>query len=144
MSSNYNEPITFGATGSALRLNCVGIDFSDNTPRSWTTDTLVQLDLRLPPTRDDVTIEINTDAYITDEVPQHQVFAYLGGAFVGFWRVRRYGKLSARINRTLFTGRPAILALALPNAESPYTLGLGDDRRELGLHLETITFRLGQ
>lgn len=136
--------LTFGRAGNAAKLDCDGIDFTDTGEYSWTTAALAELEIKLPLAREDATIEIDTGAYCGDTVPQQHVFAYLGGAFIGFWRVRAYGVLSARVPRHLFTGKATRLAFAIPTATSPFALGLGQDRRELGLHLHSITFRLGQ
>jgi hypothetical protein len=143
MSTTFNTPITFGRSGSAAAMDGIGIDFNDSGDRSWTTAPLVELEVRLPPAREDVTLDIDTGAYAREDAPSQQVFAYFGGAFIGFWRVHAFGRISARIPRTLFAGRPARLVFVLPNVVSPLALGLSEDRRELGLHLQAITFKLG-
>lgn len=144
MSVSFNIPIGFGRGGSAAALDTTGIDFNDDGGWSWTTGALAELDLRLPPAREDVTLEIEAGAYVREGMPQQQVFGYLGGAFIGFWRVRGYGTLTARVPRTLLPGRATRLAFALSDAVSPFALGLSEDKRELGLHLHAITFKLGQ
>ena len=144
MAIGYNTPISFGREGSAASLNCLNIDCSDSGDYSWTTGPLAEIDIRLPPAREDVVLAIDTGAYVREGNPPQQVSVYLGGAFVGFWRVTAYGTLTAHIPRQLLTGRMTRLALVIPNAVSPFALGLGEDRRELGLHLHSITFRLGQ
>lgn len=140
----FNVPITFGRSGTAAGMGCSGIDFGDPGERSWTTAPLVEIEIRLPPAREDVTLEINTGAFSIDSVPRQHVFGYLGGMFIGFWIVKDFGRITALVPRALLAGRVTRLAFALPNAISPMALGLSEDRRELGLHLHSIIFKPGQ
>lgn len=138
----YDDPITFGRDGSAAGMSCRGIDFNDDGDRSWTTAPLAEIDIRLPLARNDISMEVLAAPFhVTTMVPRQQVFAYLGGAFLGFWTITEYGKHVARIDRVLLSGRPTRVSFAIPTAQSPCALGLSEDERVLGLHLHQLVFR---
>jgi hypothetical protein len=145
VSVAYNVPITFGRAGSVKGLNPQGIDFLDEGERSWTSSPLAEFDVRLPLARDDVAMEVLAAPFKVDTaVPHQQLFVYLGGMFVGFWIVTEYGRLTTRVNRALLNGRPARVSFAIPTARSPLSLGLSEDKRELGVHLHQVVFRISQ
>lgn len=134
--------ITFGIMGTATRLVSCGIDFTDSGDFSWTTSPFVELEVRLPPARDNLQIEIETGAFTANSLSYQSLFLYLGGLFIAHWRIDNYCLLTSRAPRAALTGRPCKLALALPNATSPKTLKISDDQRELGLHLRRINFKI--
>jgi hypothetical protein len=142
MSINYNEPITFGGSGSATRLNCEGIDFSDEGDRSWTCAPVAELDVQLPFARQDVAIEVNASPFLVPELLLVQnVFVFLGGLFVGYYRLKGHTIRSFPVNRGVVSGRATRLALVIPTATSPQALELSGDLRELGIYLTSITFK---
>lgn len=144
ISANFDRPITFGHAGSANGMDCVGIDFSDTNDRSWTTAPLVEMDIRLPAAREDVTLLIDAVAFALAENKPQKIHAYFGGSFIAFWLLRGGGTMSARIPRPLLNGRAARLSLAITTAISPHDQDHGDDQRQLGLLLHRMTFKVGQ
>jgi hypothetical protein len=142
MTLSYNAPITFGRDGSALSLNCDGIDFSEDEGRSWTQAPLAELDIQLPFARQDIAIELEATPFLVPEILSVQkVFIFLGGQFVGYYALKGHAIRSFQVNRSLVSGRSVRLSLVIPDATSPHSLGLSDDRRELGIYLTTITFK---
>lgn len=142
MTVNYNEPITFGASGSARDLNCIGIDFSDAGGRSWTVASVAELDVQLPFARQDVLIQLEASPFLVpDQLVVQNVFIFLGGLFVGYYNSRGHAVLSFPVNRSIVSGRTTRLALVIPTATSPKALNLSEDLRELGIYLTSITFR---
>lgn len=142
MSVHYNESITFGRTGTAKKLNCSGIDFGEDTGRSWTCTPVAELDCALSFPRQDVSFEIEASPFI---VPGHisvqQLFIFLGGAFVGFCALTGHAVREFLVNRNVISGRGTRLSLVIPTAVSPSALGLSEDLRELGIYLSSITFK---
>jgi hypothetical protein len=142
MPISYNEPITFGIAGSAAGLNCAGIDFSEDGIESWTSAPVAELDIQLPFARQDVALELEASPFLVPEVVLVQrVFIFLGGMFVGYSTLRGHAQRAFSVNRNVVSGRATRLSLVLPDAVSPEQLGLSEDRRELGVHLTSITFR---
>ncbi len=142
MTINYNEPITFGRSGSALALNCAGVDFSDEGGRSWTFEPVAELDIQLPFARQDVAIEVNASPFLVPDVLLVQnVFIYLGGLFIGYYSLKGHAIRSFPVNRAVVSGRSTRLALVIPTATSPSSLNLSEDLRELGIYLTSITFK---
>jgi hypothetical protein len=142
MAISYNVPITFGRNGSARGLNCTGIDFSEDGTQSWTSAPLAEMDVQLPPARQDVFIQIEASAFvIPGDVQAQQVFIYLGGMFVGFCKLVGHNIMSFPVNRSIISGRPNRLSLALPNAIAPRSALESEDMRELGIHLNAIVFK---
>jgi hypothetical protein len=142
MAINYNEPITFGTSGNAAGLNCTGIDFSDVGDRSWTCAPVAELDVQLPFARQDILIELIASPFLVPGVLSVQnVFIYLGGLFVGYFNLKGHMVRSFPVNRNAVSGRATRLAIVIPTATSPETLGLSQDLRELGIYLTSITFK---
>jgi hypothetical protein len=142
MAISYNVPITFGRNGSAKALNCTGIDFSEDGTQSWTSAPLAEMDIQLPPARQEVLIQIEASPFlIRDMVNTQQVFIYLGGMFVGFCKLTGHGVRAFPVNRSIISGRPNRLCLALPDATAPSSAMQSEDMRELGIYLHAIVFK---
>ena len=130
-----------GRRGTAISLNCEGIDFSDDN-RSWTRAPVAEMDVQLSVARQDVVLEIEASPYLVPNGPRAQnVFIYLAGLFVGYFNLKGHAVRSFSINRASVSGRATRLALVIPTAISPHALGLGEDMRQLGLYLVSLTFR---
>ena len=143
MAINYNEPITFGLGGTAEAMNYEGLDFSEESGQSWTNAPVAELDVQLPFARQDVEVELTASPFLAPGVLDAQsIFVFLGGLFVGYCTLRGHAVRSFPVSRNLVSGRPARLSLVLPNATSPHALALSEDRRQLGIYLASITFRL--
>jgi hypothetical protein len=141
MASSYNVPITFGANGTAQGLNCTGIDFSDGGDQSWTSAPVAELDILLPPARQDIMVRIDASPFlIPDVVLAQQVFIFIGGLFVGFHTLRSHQVMEFPLARGIVSGRQSRMTLTLPNATSPSSSLLSRDLRELGIYLRTIAF----
>lgn len=142
MTINYNEPITFGSKGSAVHLNCSGIDFSEDDGRSWTRAPVAELDVQLPFARQDVEVELNASPFLVPNVlPVQNVFIFLGGLFVGYHTLATHVIRSFPVNRGVVSGRSTRLSMVIPTAASPQALGLSEDLRQLGIYLTSITFK---
>lgn len=141
MPINYNEPITFGRGGSAMTMNCEGIDFSDNG-ESWTSAPVAEMDIQLPFARQDVVVELTASPFLVpDVIPAQNVFIFLGGLFVGFYILKGHMTRSFPVNRSVVSGRATRLSLVIPTAVSPHALRMSEDLRELGIYLTSITFK---
>lgn len=142
MAISYNEPITFGRNGSAQGLSCIGIDFSEDGSQSWTSAPVAELDIQLPFARQDIALEIDATPFLIDRrVTVQDVFVYTGGLFTGFAKLTGHMVLTFPLNRSTLSGRSTRLAMVIPTAVSPRSLGLSQDERELGIYLNAITFR---
>jgi hypothetical protein len=141
MTINYNEPITFGRQGSAVNLNCEGVDFSDAT-QSWTFAPTAEMDVQLPFARQDVTVQLEASPFLVPDIISAQnVFIFLGGLFVGFYTLRGHAIRSFPVNRSVVSGRATRLSLVIPTATSPKALQMSEDLRQLGIYLTSITFK---
>jgi hypothetical protein len=142
MAINYNVPITFGRNGSAKGLNCTGIDFSEGGAQSWTSAPVAEMDIQLPPARQDVVIQIEASPFlVADIIPAQHVFLFLGGVFLGFFALKGYQVTVLPVGRALLAGRPSRLSLVLQNATSPSASYVSEDMRELGIYLSAIIFK---
>jgi len=142
MAISYNVPITFGSAGTAKSLNCVGIDFSEDGGRSWTSAPVAELDIQLPLARQDVVVELEAAPFvIPDVVSTQNVFIFIGGLFVGFWNLTAHHVRPFPVHRSVMSGRPTRMALVIPTAASPSDLGLSEDLRQLGIYLTSIAFK---
>jgi hypothetical protein len=142
MAISYNVPITFGRNGSAKTLNCTGIDFSEDGSQSWTSAPLAELEVQLPPARQEVVVQIEASPFlIPDVVATQQVFIFLGGMFVGFCKLTGHGVKAFPVNRSIISGRPNRMSLVLPNATAPSSTLESEDMRELGIYLNAIVFK---
>jgi hypothetical protein len=142
MALSYNEPITFGRHGTAMALNCTGIDFLEDGDASWTNAPVAELDIQLPFARQDLFFELTASPFIiSDIVPAQKVFVYMGGLFVGFCSLVKYAVKTFPVCRSIISGRPVRLALVIPTATSPNSLHMSEDMRELGIYLNSIAFR---
>jgi hypothetical protein len=142
MAISYNEPITFGRHGTATSLHCTGIDFLEDGDHSWTTAPVAELDIQLPFARQDVVFElVATPFLIPGIVPVQNVFIFMSGMFVGFCALTDHDSRSFPVHRSVVSGRVARLSLVIPTATSPKASHQGDDMRDLGLCLNSITFR---
>ena len=142
MAISYNVPITFGRSGTARGLNCSGIDFSEEGTQSWTSAPVAEMDILLPPARQDIVLQIEASPFVVPAVlTTQQVFIYLGGLFVGFFRFVAPGIKAFPVSRSMTSGRPNRMSFVLPNATSPNAIQLSEDMRELGIYLNAIVFK---
>jgi hypothetical protein len=142
MAISYNVPITFGQNGTAKTLNCTGIDFSEDGVQSWTCAPLAELEVQLPPARQEVMMQIEASPFLVPEVVAfQQVFIFLGGMFVGFCKLTGHGIRAFPVNRSIISGRPNRMSLVLPNATAPSFALESEDMRELGIYLNAIVFK---
>jgi hypothetical protein len=142
MAIAYNVPVTFGSSGSARSLNCVGIDFSEAGKQSWTSASVAELDIQLPPARQDVLVQIEVAPFIIPDVLlAQQLFIYLGGLFIGYCTLKAPEVRTFVVNRGILTGRLTRMTLVLPNATSPSESYLSEDMRQLGVYLDSIVFK---
>src|SRR6185437_5754433 len=139
---HFNEPITFGPSGSARELNPTGISFRDAGPNSWTTAQVVEIEVQLPITSDPITLEMNAAPFLAESgnIASQQVFIYLNGVFQGYCSLEKREKKSIRLTRRPKTDGSSKLTFVIPTAASPKSVGIGPDVRELGLALNSITF----
>ena len=135
----YDEPITFGARGSAKTLSPEGFDFGDDVT-SWTVIQQCSLSVALPIPRQDITLEIDAFPFVTDKIQAQQLFVYLNGLFVGFHTFTDRHTLKCPIARSAVSSRSTVLSLVIPTAVSPNSLGLSSDLRKLGLAFFSISF----
>jgi hypothetical protein len=142
MAISYNVPITFGRNGTAKTLNCTGIDFSEDGTQSWTSAPLAEMEVQLPPARQEVLIQIEASPLIIpDFVTFQQVFVFLGGMFVGFCKLTGHGTRAFPVNRSIISGRPNRMSLVMPNATAPSSALASEDMRELGIYLHSVVFK---
>jgi hypothetical protein len=142
MTVSYNEPITFGSGGSAVGLNCTGIDFSENGRCSWTSAPVAEMDIQLPFARQDVAVQLEASPFLEPgRLSAQKVFIFLGGMFVGYYVLKGHVIRSFPVNRNVVSGRATRLSLVIPDATSPNELQLSEDMRELGIYLTSITFK---
>jgi hypothetical protein len=143
MLITYNKPVTFGRNGTARNLNCTGIDFFEEN-QSWTSAPVAELDIQLPFAQQDVVFELDATPFVIPEVVAAQkVFIFVGGMFVGYCSLTDHDLRTFPVNRNVISGRAARLSLVIPTATSPSSLRMGEDVRELGICLFSITFRTG-
>jgi hypothetical protein len=142
MAISYNVPITFGRNGTAKTLNCSGIDFSEDGTQSWTSAPLAELEVQLPPARQEVLMQIEASPFIVPGmVESQQVFIFLGGMFMGFCKLAGHGVRAFPVSRSIISGRPNRMCLVLPNATAPSSALESEDMRELGIYLHSIVFK---
>jgi hypothetical protein len=142
MAISYNEPITFGRAGTARRLNCTGIDFSEDGNHSWTSAPVAELNIQLPFVREDILVQLEASPFvIPDIVSAQQVFIFMGGLFIGYCTLRGHEVRTFSVNRSVISARPTRMSLVIPTATSPNALFLSEDMRELGIYLHSIVFK---
>jgi hypothetical protein len=142
MTVSYNEPITFGRGGSAVALNCTGIDFSEDGDCSWTCAPVAEMDIQLPFARQDVAMQLQASPFLASgRLSAQKVFIFLGGMFVGYYVLKGHLIQSFPVNRNVVSGRATRLSLVIPDATSPNELNLSEDMRQLGIYLTSIIFR---
>jgi hypothetical protein len=142
MAINYNEPITFGRSGTAKKLNCTGIDFSEDGNQSWTSAPVAELDIHLPPARQDVVVQLEASPFIIpDIISAQQVFIYIAGLFIGYRTLRGHDVMTFPISRNIISGRLNRMSLVVPTAIAPSASFLSEDMRELGICLHSIVFK---
>jgi hypothetical protein len=142
MAIIYNVPITFGRNGTAKTLNCSGIDFSEDGAQSWTCAPIAELEVQLPPARQEVLVQIEASPFIVPgTVQSQQVFIFLGGMLLGFCKLMGHGVRAFPVNRSIISGRANRMSLVLPNATAPSSATESEDMRELGIYLNGIVFK---
>jgi hypothetical protein len=100
------------------------------------------MDVQLPPARQNVLMQVEASPFLIPEfLTAQQVFVYLGGLFIGFYRFKAYDVKTFLVSRSILSGRPNRLSLVMPNAASPSASLVNGDVRELGLYLEAIVFK---
>jgi hypothetical protein len=142
MTFSYNAPITFGRNGTAREFNPIGIDFTENTPQSWTIAPTAELEIAFPFSRADITMELVAEPFLVPgAIVMQQLFLFVGGSFTGFVNLHGHATRSFALGRNAISGRTMKISLVIPTAVSPASLGLSNDERQLGLALSSLTFR---
>jgi hypothetical protein len=137
----YNEPITFGRLGSAKDLSGSGIEFDEDGHGSWTTAPVAELEFSLGFAKQDLLLQLEANPFvIPEQIPQQKIFVFLNGLFVGYCAIRSRAVKQFNVNRGIISSRNTRLALVIPTAVSPQSLGLSEDIRELGLYITFIKF----
>ena len=141
-SIDYGETVSFGRQGSVLRLETCGFDLSDGEQHSWTQRQTAEIEfgLRLPNER--VELAFEALPFLPPTVAAQQVFVFLNGLIVGFTSLSERQVVSFPIARNSVSSRQNRLTFVIPTAVSPYALGLGDNRRQLGVALTSLRFAL--
>lgn len=110
--------------------------------QSWTSASVAELDIQLPPARQDIILQIEASPFIIpDTLSEQQLFIYLGGLFVGYCTLRAPELMIFVVNRGILSGRMNRMALVLPNATSPSSSFISEDMRYLGIYLDSIVFK---
>lgn len=139
---NVNEPIAFGANGTARRFLRSGWSSGDDLDgMTWTEGHLAEICFRMSVPRNDMFVELEFDPFVhAGEVPRQQVWIHLNGWFVGYVSASVAAtRVAFELRSSWFVTRGNTLTLALPDAVVPSEVGAGRDARRLGLSVRTVT-----
>jgi hypothetical protein len=141
----YDKPILFdgGAEGERLKLSGWA---PTEPPFVWSDGIAATLVARLPSTEEPVQIQFRMCGMnVPKRVPFQRVDLYVNSEKVARWTVLDDNVFTATVPAK-FVSQPdplLIIDLYTPNAASPDSLGVGGDRRRLGVRLSEVRFLKG-
>lgn len=141
MILQYNEPVTFGKSGTFAQLSPVGFDVSEDNRQSWTVAQSCEFQASLSIPRQDIAFFIEATPFtVQGRISDQSLFIYVNGLFQGFHTFRGSMVMQIPIRRHAITSRSTRIQFVLPNAVSPSSLGISSDLRELGLAIKEMRF----
>lgn len=130
----YGLKIFFGAGGDSERFRLMGWSTTEGG-FTWTDGIAASLNLRVPPSKDAVTLKVHTMGMNHRPMLMFQpVDVFVNRTKIAHWEVAEDKVYSATIPKEfVVTETNLIIDFYIPEARSPAELGLGGDFRRLGL-----------
>ena len=139
----FNEPIQFGSSGNLRDYADGGWSLGeDSADFNWTEDIEARLQFNAMATSGGVNLHIAGFPFLADgRVAFQRVWVHLNGMYCGMFNVADRFEKVLPIRGAWLEQRSNVLAISLPNAVSPAQLGMGADRRLLGIGVQTVSLR---
>jgi hypothetical protein len=134
--------ITFGRNGNIRRYGRFGWNEPEDT-FTWTTAQPATIELELPPSEGPLELKMKLAGLIDEkELPVQPTHVFANDRQIAEWQVGTTGEFTAVIPREIISsGNPLTLALHAPKAATPKELGMGDDKRVLGVRCDALVLR---
>jgi hypothetical protein len=138
---DFSVGIDFGIRGNLREFSPAGFSTNADDSSTWTEQMTAELSFRVPPLRSDLRVTIEATPFIAERsgIAEQDCWIFLNGLFVQFHKLRDSAEIILNLSRDQFALRGNRLSFVLPNAASPYELGIGDDIRLLGLAFTRLT-----
>jgi len=137
----FNEPITFGINGNIKDYAVNGWALNEDNPSfTWSNDLDARLQFNAQATSAPVVLRIAGIPYLGEgKILSQRVLVYLNGLYCGVFSAHEGFERTIPVRGAWLEPRGNELALVMPHAASPSELGIGADKRRLGLCLREMT-----
>ncbi|HSH37955.1 MAG TPA: hypothetical protein VK993_04145 [Chthoniobacterales bacterium] len=136
----YDKPISFGSGGEGERLMLTG--WSPPEPYfTWSDGIAASLAIRLPPTDDVVQLHFKMAGMnVAKRLPFQRVDLFVNSQKLARWQVADENVFTVTVPDRFVSGPDALLVVDfyMPKSASPDQLGIGSDRRRLGVRLAEL------
>lgn len=139
----FNEPIKCGTTGNIRDYAVSGWALGENSPDfSWTEAAEARLQFNAQSTSALLNLHISGFPFLADgRIDCQRVWVHLNGMYCGIFSVNDNFEQVMQIRGSWLEPKNNFLTLTLPYAKSPAQLGMGEDRRILGLGIRSVILR---
>jgi len=134
---HYGQKIQFGKNGNAQQYKRSGWS-SGEVGYDWTSGKEANLGFIVNQPQSNLILKARIKPFLGDKQYQ-RVNIYVNAKKVGSWQVRRAGEYQITIPKTYIKNNYLGILLKLPNAVSPFALGLYNDPRVLTIAFEKMT-----
>ena len=136
-----NEPITFGSRGNINEFALLGWSLEENNPdMTWTSKLEASLKFNAPTTAAALHLEIEGAPFLVDGMISRQtVWVHLNGMYCGLFSATDFFEQRIPLRGNWLEPRGNVLTFTMPLANSPKSLGIGEDQRELGICVRSVS-----
>jgi hypothetical protein len=137
----FNEPITFGANGNIKDYAVSGWSLHEDNPSfTWTNELEARVRFNAHATSAPLALRIAGIPYLGEgKISSQRVLVYLNGLYCGVFSAREGFDQTVPARGAWLEPRGNELVLVMPYAMSPDELGIGADKRRLGLCMREIS-----
>lgn len=138
----YGQLIQCKNGGNGTRYLGYGWGYPEGTG-TWIFGNSSTMVIPVKETKSDLELKIKAIPYLTEKLKQQNVNVYVGNKKIGSWKFKESGEQEkiVYIPNSQIKDSKLIITLELPNAASPYDLGMSEDTRSLGLFVETVSVK---
>lgn len=136
----YGKPVRFSRDGDGTRLLLNG--WADpEYAFTWSDGIAASLAVRVPQTQEPVELEFRICGMNAPKrLPSQRVDVYINSEKVARWQVADEETFKVRVPQKFVSAADSFLVVDfyIPHAAAPVSLGLGGDRRQLGIRLSDL------
>lgn len=142
-SYKFGTDIYFGKDGNSIIYQETGWSYPEEYI-TWTEGKKAELSLPIEPVTSDIIMKVNMEPLIINGIDKQRVIIYINNKKTGTWIAGSSGEYEITIPKDYIETSTLNITFELPDAVSPESMGIGEDKRVLGLKLSSIKLELSK